>query len=146
MDTIKLEDFTIPRKAVPLPGGKAQIEVRGLCADDITFLVQLHIPEITKALKLYQESRGDILVKGNITQFVMTLARDFPGLVAEVISAASDSLSDKGRSVAARLPVATQIAVLNEVTRLTMEDAGGLKNLLAEMRERLVSASVREQS
>lgn len=147
MTTINLEDYAIPKAKVPLPGGK-QIEVRGLCADDITFLVQLHLPEITKALKLYQESRNDILVKGNVQQFVMTLARDFPGLVAEVISAATDSRSDKAREIAAKLPVATQIVALNEITRLTMEDGGGLKNLLAEMRDRLQSAvaSVGEQS
>jgi hypothetical protein len=147
MQTIQLEDYVIPKKAIPLPGGK-QLEVRGLCADDLTFLVSLHLPEITKALKLYQESRSDILTSGNISQFVMTLARDFPGLVAEVISAAADSLTDKARVVAGRLPVATQIIILNEIVTLTMEDAGGLGNLLAEMRERLVkaAASVEQQS
>lgn len=140
-----LRDYTIPRAKVPLPGKaspggeKPFFEVRGLCADDLTLLITLHHGPITKALKLYQESRADILTTRNITGFIMTLVKDFPDLVSEVISAATDSLDDETRQVARKLPITTQITALNEIVKLSMEEVAGLKNLLAELRERIAS-------
>jgi hypothetical protein len=141
-----LKDFVIPRARITLPGPKVEgekpfFEVRGITLDDMTFLVNQHLEPITRALKLYQESREDILKTGNLSGFIMTLARDFPTLAAEVISAAADSLDDATREVAKQLPLATQIHALSEITRLTLEDAGGLKNLLAEMQTRIKDAA-----
>lgn len=139
-----LKDYVIPRSDIPLPGKavngvKPFFQVRGLTLDDLTFLISQHLGPITRAVKLYQESREDILKTGNLQGFVMTLARDFPELGAEVISAASDSLDPETRNVAKQLPIATQIKALAEITRLTLEDAGGLGNLLAEMRGQIES-------
>lgn len=139
METINLEDFVIPRTAVPVGKGK-QIMVRGLCADDIALMVSQYLPEITKAVELYQEKRANVMQTGNLTEFLMTFARDFPAVVAEVISAATDSHGEKAREVAQKMPISIQLAAINEITRLTMEDAGGLKNLLAEMQAKVREA------
>jgi hypothetical protein len=141
-----LKDYVIPRAKITLPGPKVDgekpfFEVRGITLDDMTFLVNQHLEPITRALKLYQESREDILKTGNLSGFVMTLARDFPALAAEVISAASDSLDEATRAVAAKLPLSVQISALSEIVRLSLEDAGGLKNLLAEMQARIKDAA-----
>jgi hypothetical protein len=143
---MKLADYTIQREKITLPGKavdgeKPFFEVRGLCLDDMTFLIQRHLGPITRALKLWQESREDIIRTGNISQFVMVLAKDFPELAAEVISAAADELDDAATAKAGKLPIAAQIAALSAISRLSMEDAGGLGNLLAEMRQRLESAA-----
>lgn len=151
---MQLRDFQIQRSKIPLPGKavngvKPFFEVRGLCADDLTFLIGQHVGPITKAIKLYQESRVDVLKTGNLQGFVMTLARDFPFLVAEVISAASDALDDETRNVAKVLPVGVQLAALNEIVRLSIEETGGLKNLLAEMQQRVQemgAASIESES
>jgi len=140
-----LKDYAIPKERIPLPGPKVQgeqpyFEIRGLNIDDLTFLVQLHLDPVTRAVKLYQESRKDIMATGNLSQFVLSIMRDFPGLTAEVISAAADSLDDATREVAQRLPVSTQTLALTKIVSLTLEDAGGLGNLLAEMRERMAEA------
>lgn len=137
-----LKDFTIPRAKITLPGPavdgeRPYFEVRGITLDDMTFLVGQHLGPITRAIKLYQESREDVLKTGNLHGFIMTLARDFPDLAAEVISAASDSLDDATRKVARQLPISVQVHALSEITRLSLEDAGGLKNLLAEMQARI---------
>ena len=139
-----LKDFVIPRSKITLPGKavdgeKPFFEVRGITLDDMTFLVNQHLGPITRALKLYQESREDILASGNLQGFVLTLARDFPDLAAEVISAASDSLDDSTRKIAKQLPISVQVRALIEIVRLSLEDAGGLGNLLAEMRARIES-------
>ena len=140
-----LKDYAIQRERIPLPGPKVNgekpfFEVRGLNIDDMTMLVQIHLDPITRAVKLYQESRKDIFATGNLANFILSLARDFPGLTAEVISAASDSLDDDTRKVASKLPAATQMLALTKIVNLTLEDAGGLGNLLAEMRERMAEA------
>lgn len=136
-----LADYEIVRVAVPLPGQK-QIMVRGLSSDDLTYLISLHLEEIIKAVKLYQESRADILVTGNFSQFIMTIARDFPGVIAEVISAATDSHDEASRATARKLPMPTQMLLMDAIVKLTMEEAGGLKNLLAEMQARLAKSGV----
>jgi hypothetical protein len=122
---MKLADYTIQRERIPLPGKpvngvKPFFEVRGLNLDDMTFLVQRHLGPITRALKLWQESREDVLRTGNLSQFVMTLARDFPELGAEVISAAADELNDEATNKARQLPIATQIMALNAISKLSM--------------------------
>ena len=149
---MQLKDFTIPRTKIDLPGPPIKGEkpffmVRGITLDDMTFLVSQHLGPITRAVKMYQESKADILTTGSFQGFIMAMARDFPDLLAEVISAAADSLDDTTRAVAKQLPLSTQIIALNEIVRLTVEDAGGLKNLLAEMQERLkaAAASVEEK-
>jgi hypothetical protein len=144
---MELRDYTIPRERVTLPGKvkpgepKPFFEVRGLCADDLTFLIMNHHAPITKALMRYQEQRDAILKGNGLTDFILALARDFPDLVAEVISAATDSLDDLTRSKARKLPFPTQLDALNKIVTLSMEDMGDLKNLLAEMRDRIVSAN-----
>lgn len=143
---MKLADYTIQRERITLPGKakdgvKPFFEVRGLCLEDMTFLVQRHLGPITKALKLWQESREDVLRTGNVAQFVMVIAKDFPELAAEVISAAADELEEGATAKARQLPIASQIAALTAITRLSMEDAGGLGNLLAEMQQRLKSVA-----
>lgn len=143
---MKLSDYVIQREQITLPGKakdgvKPFFEVRGLCLEDMTFLVQRHLGPITRAAKLWQESREDVLRTGNISNFVMTLARDFPELAAEVISVAADELDEGATAKASRLPIASQIAALSAISRLSMEDAGGLGNLLAEMRQRLESVA-----
>jgi hypothetical protein len=143
---MQLRDYTIPKAPITLPGKavngvKPFFEVRGLCADDLTFLISQHHEPIVRALQSYQENRTEFLTSGSLDSFVMTLVRDFPALVAEVISAASDSLDDETREIARKLPITTQLSALSEISRLTMEETGGLKNLLAGMRERLADAS-----
>lgn len=133
-----LKDLTIPRSKIALPGKavdgeKPSFDVRGLCLEDMTFLISQHMGPITRAIKLYQESKADVLKTGNLQGFILTLARDFPELAAEVISAAADQLDDATRKIARQLPISVQIMALTEITRLSIEDAGGLKNLLAEM-------------
>jgi hypothetical protein len=138
MQTIDLKAHEIMRSPVPLGRGK-QFMVRGITADDLTFLVSLHHGPITKALVSWQESRQDVFKKDNLTSFLLTLVKDFPDLVSEVISAATDSLDDETRAVAKKLPITVQVMALNEIAKLTLEEVDGIKNLLAELRDRAKS-------
>jgi hypothetical protein len=118
---MKLSDYTIQRERITLPGKavdgvKPFFEVRGLCLEDMTFLVQRHLGPITRALKLWQESREDVIRTGNMQQFVLSLVSDFPELAAEVISAAADELDEGATAKARQLPIASQIAALTAIS------------------------------
>lgn len=144
--TTNLADYTIPRERITLPGRavggvKPYFEVRGLCLDDMTYIVQNHLGPLTRAIKTWQESKADIIRSGNLQQFLLTVVKDFPDLAAEVISAAADELDDAALNTARKLPIGSQIAALTAISRLSMEDAGGLGNLLAEMRQRIEGAA-----
>lgn len=117
-------DYQPPFAEVPLGGG-ATGRVRGLNVDDLTSLITNHLPAISKAVALYAASKKDVYSTANLHAFVIQTASEFPGLVSEVISLAADEPSLKGKKIA----LGVQIAALNEIAKLTLEELGGLGNL-----------------
>jgi hypothetical protein len=117
-------DYQPPTAEVPLGGG-AKGRVRGLNVDDLSSLVTNHLESISKAVALYAASKKDVYSTKNLHAFIIQTASQFPGLVSEVISLAADEPSLKGKKIA----LGVQIAALNEIARLTLEELGGLGNL-----------------
>ena len=117
-------DYQPPTAEVPLGGGATGM-VRGLNVDDLSVLITNHLEPISKAVALYAQSKKDVYTKASLHAFVISTASEFPGLISEVISLAADEPSLKGRKIA----MGVQIAALNEIIRLTLEELGGLGNL-----------------
>lgn len=117
-------DYQPPTAEVPLGGGKTG-RVRGLNVDDLSTLITNHLEQISKAVALYTASKKDVYTKANLHAFVIQTASQFPGLVSEVISLAADEPSLNGKKIA----LGVQLAALNEIARLTLEEIGGLGNL-----------------
>jgi hypothetical protein len=124
----KLKDFKVPTADIPL-NKEISITVRGLGLDDLSCLVATHLDSISKAAELYNRSKEDIFATANMQGFILTLAKDFPGLVSEVISIAADEPDAKD----VKLPFPIQLRALTEISRLTLEDAGGMGNLFATL-------------
>lgn len=117
-------DYQPPTAEVPLGGG-ATGRVRGLNVDDLAVLVTNHLPAISKAVALYAASKKDVYSTANLHAFVIQTASQFPGLVSEVISLAADEPSVAKKKIA----LGVQVAALNEIAKLTLEELGGLGNL-----------------
>lgn len=117
-------DYTSPTAEIPLGQGKTGT-VRGLNVDDIAILLTNHLEPISKAVALYAASKKDVFSTKNLHSFVIATASEFPTLIAEVISLAADEPSLKDKKIA----MGVQIAALNEIIRLTLEELGGLGNL-----------------
>lgn len=117
-------DYQPPTAEVPLGSG-ATGRVRGLNVDDLSSLITNHLEAISKAVALYAASKRDVYTSANLHAFVIQTASQFPGLVSEVISLAADEPSLKGKKIA----LGVQIAALNEIAKLTLEELGGLGNL-----------------
>lgn len=123
-------DYQPPTAEIPLridPETQQPVmgRVRGLNVDDLAILIGNHLEPISKALALYTASKKDVYTASNLHAFVIQTASEFPGLIAEVISLAADEPSLKGKKIA----MGVQIAALNEIFKLTLEELGGLGNL-----------------
>jgi hypothetical protein len=117
-----------PTSEVPFTADRTII-VRGLDIDDLSIIIGGHLDAVSKAADLYSRQKADIFAKANMQNFILTLAKDFPGLTMEVISIASDSPEVRDM----RLPFPFQLRCLTEVLKLTMTDAGGMGNLFATL-------------
>lgn len=122
-----MSKFKTVRSEVPLPGENPSIHVRGLGLEDFSVLITDHLALITEAAERWAAMRKDVYAKANLQGFILVLARDFPGLVSEVISLAADEPELRDF----KMPIGPQMAAMTEIARLTLVDAGGLGNLFA---------------
>lgn len=119
-----------PRIEVPLIG-KNTVSVRGFNLDDFLALLPNHLEGLSKMAALYAQHKTSVFSGRAFQDFMLAAARDFPGLVMEVISIAAD----EPEAVSKKLSTGLQISVLTAIAKLTIEEAGGLGNLFAQLRE-----------
>ena len=122
-----LSNYKTPTIDVPL--GDQVVPLRGLDLDDFSALLQTHLEPISKAAELYRASKRDVFSTANLQSFVLTVAKDFPGLVSEVISIAADE--PEARRIKTNLGF--QMSAIQAIVKLTLEEAGGLGNLVASL-------------
>lgn len=123
-----LSEYQTPRIEVPLGQDKVVL-LRGLNLDDFALLLQDHLEPISKAVELYQQSKQDIYTSKNMQGFILAIVKDFPGLVSEVISIAADEPEAKR----VKLGLGFQTSAIAAISKLTLEEAGGLGNLFASL-------------
>lgn len=107
------------------------ITIRALNLDDCTTLVSNHLGEIAMALELYEAHRADLFKEASLDKFVLAMISVVPSMAGELIAVAADEpeLAD----IARKLAVGTQLHAITEISRLTLEDSGGIKNLFAAL-------------
>lgn len=125
-----LSAHVTPRITVPLLAGNT-VAVRGFNLDDFMALVPTHMEALSKIAALYAQHKDSVFSNRAFQDFLLAAARDFPGLVSEVISIAADEPESRG----VKLSMPLQLAVLTAVMKLTVEEAGGLGNLFAQLRD-----------
>lgn len=131
-----------PRQAsVPL-GKDNDFVVRAITFPDLVLMASNHMPSLVAIVAKYQEAKQDVYSQKNIGQLALTVARDFPTFATEIISACivGETVDDATRQKIALLPAPVQMQALVEIGRLTVEEAGGLGNLMADLRKRLGEA------
>lgn len=121
-------DYKTPTTEIPFPNG-GSMTVRGLNLDDLSALLQDHLEPISKAVDAYRLHKESAFTNANLMTFILTLAKDFPGLVSEVISIATDEPG--ARNI--KFSLGIQVSALAAVSKLTLEEAGGLGNLFATL-------------
>ncbi len=119
-----------PRITVPLLDGN-DVSVRGFNLDDLMGLVPNHFEDLSKVAALYAEHKESVFSQRAITSMILQIANSFPGLISEVISVAADE--PDARDI--KLSTGLQMSVLTAIVKLTVEEAGGLGNLFARLRD-----------
>lgn len=117
-----LQNYKPRRHEFPL-GEADTLSVRGLSLEDISALVQHHLPDIEALFDLFAN-----LSEQTDQQFetvVVSLLQAAPGLAANIIALAADE-PDHPKE-AAMLPAPLQVEVLLKIGNFTFEEVGGVK-------------------
>ena len=137
--------YTIRTGRVSL-GKDNSFEVRALTFPDLALMVTNHMPSLVAILSKYQEARGDVFTRQNVAQLAVMVSRDFPNLATEIISACvhGETVDDQTRQKISMFPAPVAMAALVEIARISVEEAGGLGNLIADFRQRIQDAMAAE--
>lgn len=119
-----------PRIVVPLLDDNT-VSVRGINLDDFMALLPNNFEAMSKIAATYAAHKESVFSPRAFTEFLLASATGFPNLVAEVISIAADEPDAKG----IKLGTSLQLSVLAAIAKLTIEEAGGLGNLFAQLRD-----------
>lgn len=125
-------DFEVERETITFGSKKkTSFEVRGIGVEDLGQLLASRLTEVEAMYAMFAASKASIYSRSNLDGFVLTLIQKAPDLVAEVISRAADE--PENRQSYRRIPFAASAAALMAIVKLSFEEAGGLKNLLATL-------------
>lgn len=130
---MSLASYVVERTVIPLKPPNKDIHIRGLNVIDLTALIGEHLTDVEALYATYQAMKVSIYSQNSLNRFIVEMLKSAPHLVAEVISRAADEPTPEAIKAAQTLPLPVQVACLNAVVRLTFEEVGGLKNLLATL-------------
>lgn len=114
-------------------------DVRAITFPDLALLVQFKMPELIAIVAKYQDAKADPTDRKNIGELAIMVARDFPSLAVEIISACvvGELVDDTMRLKIAALPMPIQLDALGKIAKMTVEESGGLGNLFADLRRQM---------
>lgn len=126
-----LSDYQPERKAIQFKGGSFQ--VKGLSLDDVAVLMKHHLDDLDNLLELYARDVSNEFVVSATAQYAVSLIREAPALVANVIALAAEEPDrvDNAR----RLPIPVQVEALKAIGALTFEESGGAKKFFESLRD-----------
>lgn len=101
---------------------KGYFTVRGMSAEDITYLTLNHLDDMKAVIAKYGEN--GLVQRNRVAEVVADLAKDFPDMVVEIISRCADSRSVEDIEKFRRLSFVKQIEALKHIAVLTVEDGG----------------------
>lgn len=120
-----LKALKLPEATVEFPGGA--FAVRGLCLNDISWLVQRHGGKLNALFTQFQSDNGELTAEG-VASFALPLLQAAPDIAAELIACASGDAEDS--AIAATLPFPVQLDALEKLAGLTFNAEGGPKKLV----------------
>lgn len=137
-----LKSITIKREEVQLSDGQS-FTVRAVSTNDLMILVSEH--GSTLGL-IFGKLTGGAVEPGSLTsdtvrQLVFDLAREFPGIAAEIIALAADDYDEDGIKLAGELPITTQADAIEKVFHLTFASEGDVKKFVESLTRMLVGVS-----
>jgi len=133
-----LIDLKFATKAVEA-GDDQSFTVRGLCFDDLAFLMTSDPTGMNELVQRIQEGElPDEIAASHVGQIILNM----PKLPALIIACASDDSSPEAVAIARRLPVTVVITALLDIIKLSFEPYGGVKKFAAATRDALAEQGI----
>ena len=116
-------NFEIPITTITMKTGS--FTVRGLSGEDVVFMSRTYWDDVIKLVEKYGKKTGGVVPRSQLADLVLDLAKDFPSMVAEIISRCADAPEqvDKFR----QLSFIKQVEALKAIAVLSIEDGHELK-------------------
>lgn len=139
-----LADFQAERRDV-MVNGKALFSVEGLSLETLALLVNTHMPDLEYVFGIVVHGeRADETLPEQLLRVARGLAREAPGLVANIIAICSGEMVGKDNPAhetvnaglinqARRLPFPAQVQALEMIGTMTFEEAGGVKKAVESL-------------
>lgn len=126
---MSLSNYQAPKLVVSFKGG--QFEVRGITLDDLAILLKNHLNDIENLVDMFQKEPDHEAAVASLLKHSITLIREAPGLVANLIALASDEPDavDNARSLS--MPI--QVKAIQSIAQLSFEEAGGPKKFVESL-------------
>lgn len=127
---MSIADYEPPKIEFELAKG-VNIILRGLSTEDIVHLFEANFPEIQATWELYEQANRAIFTDTAQIKFLSALISKCPGLVSELISRSAGEPEHAAK--VAKWGLGLQMGCLQAIFNLTLQEAGGLKNLSASL-------------
>lgn len=127
---MSIADYEPPSLAFKL-NDKVSVTLRGVSTADLTKIVTSNFEDVTETWELFQVAQKAVYTTDGQRKLMLSLIQKCPALVAEVISLSAGEPDQVDRI--AKWGIGLQMGCLQVIYNLTLQEAGGLKNLLASL-------------
>lgn len=127
---MSIADYEPPKIEFEL-SSSVKIVLRGLSTEDIVHLFEANFAEVQATWELYEQANRAIFTDTAQVKFLAALIQKCPGLIAEVISRSAGEPEQMHRVKTWGLGL--QMGCMQVIFNLTLQEAGGLKNLSASL-------------
>ena len=128
-----IDDYRPLTAEVGLNSKGGSLTVRGLALDDVAVLMRSHLVDLDKLIDIYQNKVGDAATVAVFTQYAVTLAKEAPGLMANIIALGCDDGDNVPKYRKLSLPIT--VRAVEQIVNLTFEEAGGPKKFVESLIE-----------
>lgn len=117
------------------------LTVRGISAEDVMRLVQIHGPAMSKLFN--QITSKEVAIDlDNTARIATVLLNQAPDIVADLLLIATDEMDvNKGFEVAKRLPIPVQLNALEAIAELTFIDGGSVGEMIGTVTKMLAGTN-----
>ena len=117
-----LKNYKPRRHEFDLGDGQT-LSVRGLSLNDISVLVEHHLPDLESLFDMFSDATAQS--DAQFEAMVVNLLQRAPGLAANIIAVAADEPDEP--QAAEMLPAPLQVNILLKIGTFTFEEVGGVK-------------------
>lgn len=136
-----LRNIVIHRSTVAVDDDQS-FEVRGITLFDIMQVLGDFGPQMSLAFgQITAREKGLSLGKGEVKDRLADLAREFPDLLAAIVALASDDYSKEAMTIVRQLPMAAQVAALEQIFSLTFRSEAEMGKLMESLIRAMASVT-----